>query len=143
TGNRTKAGALQDLQNSIVRYVKNNFLDGHRQDAYDLFLLYDVDPRGSYPLVDKRPIQLKALPLVPVVGIIMILASAVLPKDALSTAVLLFASFWLAVVTYTLQLIVANGTDYINWPRLVPLPYAPTSKFAAVVAGQPVGLKTE
>ena len=31
TGNRTKAGALQDLQNSIVRYVKNNFLDGTRQ----------------------------------------------------------------------------------------------------------------
>ncbi|KAG0249212.1 hypothetical protein BG011_009504 [Mortierella polycephala] len=31
TGQRTKAGALQDLQNSIVRYVKNNFLDGARQ----------------------------------------------------------------------------------------------------------------
>ncbi|KAF9350213.1 hypothetical protein BGX26_011569 [Mortierella sp. AD094] len=31
TGNRTKSGALHDLQNSIVRYVKNNFLDGARQ----------------------------------------------------------------------------------------------------------------
>ncbi|KAF9402281.1 Phosphoinositide phosphatase sac1 [Mortierella sp. AD011] len=31
TGKRTKSGALRDLQNSIVRYVKNNFLDGARQ----------------------------------------------------------------------------------------------------------------
>lgn len=31
TGQRTKVGALRDLQNSIVRYVKNNFLDGARQ----------------------------------------------------------------------------------------------------------------
>ncbi|KAG0332440.1 hypothetical protein BG004_001268 [Podila humilis] len=31
TGQRTKLGAMLDLQNSIVRYVKNNFLDGARQ----------------------------------------------------------------------------------------------------------------
>ncbi|KAI9298428.1 hypothetical protein K502DRAFT_311669 [Neoconidiobolus thromboides FSU 785] len=38
TGNRTKIGALQDLRNSIVRYIKNNYLDGQRQDGLDLFL---------------------------------------------------------------------------------------------------------
>ena len=37
TGSRTRAGALQDLNNSITRYVKNNFLDGPRQDGFDLF----------------------------------------------------------------------------------------------------------
>jgi len=31
TGKRTKMGAMNDLQNSIVRYVKNNFKDGVRQ----------------------------------------------------------------------------------------------------------------
>jgi hypothetical protein len=31
TGTRTKVGALQDLHNSIVRYIKNNYLDGARQ----------------------------------------------------------------------------------------------------------------
>lgn len=36
TGKRSKEGALQDGINSAVRYVKNNFLDGPRQDAYDL-----------------------------------------------------------------------------------------------------------
>ena len=29
---------LSDLSNSLVRYYKNNFSDGHRQDAIDLFL---------------------------------------------------------------------------------------------------------
>jgi hypothetical protein len=31
TGQRTKAGAIQDGVNSVVRYVKNNFMDGPRQ----------------------------------------------------------------------------------------------------------------
>jgi len=31
TGKRTKMGAINDLQNSIVRYIKNNFMDGVRQ----------------------------------------------------------------------------------------------------------------
>ncbi|KAG0001692.1 hypothetical protein BGZ79_004302 [Entomortierella chlamydospora] len=53
TGKRTKSGALRDLQNSIVRYVKNNFLDGARQDAYDLFLVYDVQEAETHPLFDK------------------------------------------------------------------------------------------
>jgi hypothetical protein len=29
---------MQDGWNSVVRYVRNNFQDGHRQDAIDLFL---------------------------------------------------------------------------------------------------------
>lgn len=36
TGKRSKEGALQDGVNSVVRYIKNNFLDGPRQDSYDL-----------------------------------------------------------------------------------------------------------
>lgn len=46
TGQRTKAGALQDLSNSLTRYVKNNFKDGQRQDAFDLFL-------GNYQIPAK------------------------------------------------------------------------------------------
>jgi hypothetical protein len=38
TGQRTKAGALQDFNNSATRYIKNNYLDGSRQDGFDLFL---------------------------------------------------------------------------------------------------------
>ncbi|KAI9136819.1 SacI homology domain-containing protein [Paraphysoderma sedebokerense] len=38
TGKRTKAGALKDGYNSVIRYIKNNYLDGERQDALDLLL---------------------------------------------------------------------------------------------------------
>jgi phosphatidylinositol 4-phosphatase len=31
TGTRTKQGLLQDGQNSVVRYIKNNYFDGDRQ----------------------------------------------------------------------------------------------------------------
>ncbi|KAF9113818.1 hypothetical protein BGX27_000722 [Mortierella sp. AM989] len=121
TGNRTKAGALQDLQNSIVRYVKNNFLDGNRQDAYDLFLKYEINPSGSSPLIDVRSVQIKALPAAIPVSVLMILASIVLSKNFSSTSVVLFISFWLAILTYVLKLIVTNGGSYVNWPRLVPV----------------------
>uniref|UniRef100_A0A7E4UTD1 Phosphatidylinositol-3-phosphatase SAC1 n=1 Tax=Panagrellus redivivus TaxID=6233 RepID=A0A7E4UTD1_PANRE len=38
TGKRTLNGALQDGVNALTRYFKNNFADGYRQDAIDLFL---------------------------------------------------------------------------------------------------------
>eukprot|EP00947_MAST-08B_sp_MAST-8B-sp1_P002359 g2359.t1 len=48
TGKRTTRGLLQDARNSMVRYFLNNFTDGSRQDAIDLFLLNfrpEVSPR--------------------------------------------------------------------------------------------------
>lgn len=54
TGKRTTQGALWDGVNSAVRYYKNNFRDGQRQDAIDLFL-------GNYVVGDqdgwKSPLQ--------------------------------------------------------------------------------------
>jgi hypothetical protein len=57
TGVRTKEGALQDGINSAVRYIKNNFLDGPRQDAYDLVTGTWVPRKDAdVPFVDKRPL---------------------------------------------------------------------------------------
>lgn len=68
TGNRTRAGALQDLNNSITRYVRNNFLDGPRQDGFDIFLgAYQPDgaPIGSgQQFLDRRPLLIQAVPYV-------------------------------------------------------------------------------
>ncbi|KAG0781054.1 hypothetical protein G6F22_009758 [Rhizopus arrhizus] len=48
TGKRTYIGAVNDLVNSILRYVKNNYLDGSRQDGIDLILgKYKVIPIAS------------------------------------------------------------------------------------------------
>ncbi|KAI1317511.1 hypothetical protein EDD11_008318 [Mortierella claussenii] len=168
TGNRTKAGALQDLQNSIIRYVKNNFFDGARQvrkraahavvyqintlsslpvlfaytwalwqDAYDLFLSYDVQEAGSYPLIDNRPLHLKLMPLGLIVGFAMLTACIIIPESLLSTHVVLFASFWTAVVLYTVRFLISNGVYYVNWPKLVPLGYDISP------AGQSSGLQSE
>ncbi|ORZ27073.1 SacI homology domain-domain-containing protein [Lobosporangium transversale] len=123
TGKRTKVGALYDLQNSIVRYIKNNFLDGSRQDAYDLFLSYDVHENGSYPLIDDRPLHFKLMPLGLIIGFAMLVSCAIIPESFFSTHVLAFASFWVAVIVYIIHFILANGVYYVNWPRLVPLGY--------------------
>lgn len=37
TGKRTRYGLLQDGMNGMIRYIKNNYFDGPRQDAFDLF----------------------------------------------------------------------------------------------------------
>lgn len=55
TGKRTQQGAIQDGINSMMRYVRNNFLDGDRQDAFDLFLgNYRVVPNAPSPFVQVR-----------------------------------------------------------------------------------------
>lgn len=60
TGKRTMAGAMQDGVNSMIRYFKNNFRDGRRQDGIDLFLghyaVRAAEGRGSTmcPLVVDR-----------------------------------------------------------------------------------------
>lgn len=67
TGNRTRAGMLQDFNNSCTRYVRNNFADGPRQDAFDLFLgNYSPEPTlGSrLQFADRRPLIIQAVPYV-------------------------------------------------------------------------------
>ena len=38
SGQRSVQGALSDLKNALGRYWSNNFADGKRQDAIDIFL---------------------------------------------------------------------------------------------------------
>ncbi len=68
TGERTSAGAVQDLNKSLTRYVKNNFGDGPRQDAFDLFLgvyLPSASISGSnLVFMDRRPILIQAIPYI-------------------------------------------------------------------------------
>jgi hypothetical protein len=59
TGKRSKAGALQDGVNSITRYVRNNFFDGSRQDAYDLFTGAWTPRKGVAG--DKRALLVRAV----------------------------------------------------------------------------------
>ncbi|XP_045435450.1 phosphatidylinositol-3-phosphatase SAC1 isoform X7 [Pipistrellus kuhlii] len=62
TGKRTQLGLVKDGWNSLIRYYKNNFSDGFRQDAIDLFLgNYSVDELESHsPLSVPRDLKFLA-----------------------------------------------------------------------------------
>mmetsp|Transcript_18481 Transcript_18481/g.22711 ORF Transcript_18481/g.22711 Transcript_18481/m.22711 type:complete len:362 (+) Transcript_18481:621-1706(+) len=51
TGKRTKVGLLKDGINSVLRFYLNNFCDGTRQDAFDLFL-GKFDAHNDVPFKD-------------------------------------------------------------------------------------------
>ena len=54
-----------------------------------------------------------------------------------------FLAFWIAVLIWALYFIFANGKLYVQWPRLVPLEFAPDfprlkgDKIAALEKGEP------
>lgn len=124
TGKRTRAGALQDLSNSITRYVRNNFMDGPRQDGFDVFLgTYlpsDSTSANIQQFIDRRPLVIQAMPYVFAASLFMILVALFtrpLP-DAAVWPLRLFTIFWLVVGAYCLRFIHGHGMLYVNWPKL-------------------------
>ncbi|KAJ2462009.1 Phosphoinositide phosphatase sac1, partial [Coemansia sp. RSA 2320] len=62
TGQRTKAGAIQDGRNSTERYIRGNFFDGERQDAIDLLLgNFTATPGAPSPFANDQTIESKTL----------------------------------------------------------------------------------
>lgn len=128
TGTRTRRGALADLQNSITRYVKNNYKDGSRQDSFDLILGEFVPSQASTsPFVDFRPYQFQYI-LSVFLFFVFILAATFLKGlvYGLQTKqhVLIVIAFvgLLASGAY----MSSNGMQVVNWPRLKPLEYLKT-----------------
>ncbi|KAI9762822.1 MAG: hypothetical protein M4579_000175 [Chaenotheca gracillima] len=130
TGQRTRAGMLQDLNNSLTRYVKNNFADGPRQDGFDLFLgtyLPSDAGIGSPRLfVDRRPLLIQAIPYLLVASLFMVTIGAFSRRlpDAAVLPIRIFVLVWFAVGLYCLRFIYTHGMLYVNWPKLNPLPWA-------------------
>ncbi|KAI8086043.1 SacI homology domain-containing protein [Halteromyces radiatus] len=132
-GKRTMIGALNDLNNSIVRYIKNNYFDGSRQDAIDLFL-------GKYARDDtpQRRIQydngfisqyaswkVQAVPPAMISSSFLffwlLFFSDSTPIES-STLYILLLSFCFAVLVSTWLFIQQHGVEFIDWPKLNPLP---------------------
>ncbi|KAL8717561.1 MAG: hypothetical protein Q9225_005210 [Loekoesia sp. 1 TL-2023] len=124
TGERTRAGMVQDLNNSITRYVKNNFGDGPRQDAFDLFLgafLPDSSGVGtSQVFVDRRPVLIQAIPYVLAASFFLVLISSFARPKPESTIwpLRLFTLIWLAIGLWCFRFIYTHGVLYVNWPKL-------------------------
>ncbi|KTW25812.1 uncharacterized protein T551_03648 [Pneumocystis jirovecii RU7] len=82
TGKRTRKGEFHDLINSILRYFQNNFTDGSRQDAYDLFLgNYIPQQNKKSPFLSYKPLFIQFVPYLFFFSIFMILAKIFLPSS--------------------------------------------------------------
>lgn len=126
TGKRTRAGALADFSNSATRYFRNNFADGPRQDAYDLFL-GNYLPSSNYVashllFVDRRPVLIQSMPYILCAAVFLELASLVLPRQGDSTSgqisLKIFMVFWLLVAVWAFVFVVEHGMLYVAWPKL-------------------------
>lgn len=125
TGKRTKVGALNDLNNSITRYVKNNYFDGLRQDGYDLFLGNALPYETTEsPFTDTRPALYQNIPYVFFVSLAILLTTIVFPKgsllDKINVAVIAICGF---ITGGSAKFMLDNGIQFINWPSLVKLDF--------------------
>ncbi|OBZ91577.1 Phosphatidylinositide phosphatase SAC1 [Choanephora cucurbitarum] len=130
TGQRTKQGALKDLHNSITRYIKNNFLDGNRQDAFDL-VLGNFDVHRDQPASAQRanyaeqPLRVRVVPYILAFALFMLLVNLVRPSYSgfqSYTAYFLLLLFWVSVLISGVRFALKHGDDFVQWPDLVKLP---------------------
>uniref|UniRef100_A0A669DL12 SAC1 like phosphatidylinositide phosphatase b n=1 Tax=Oreochromis niloticus TaxID=8128 RepID=A0A669DL12_ORENI len=109
TGKRTHWGLLMDGWNSMIRYYKNNFSDGFRQDSIDLFL-------GNY-VVDEAdwttPLTFSFSDVFNVT-----LTCCLLSGDTW-TETLAYVLFWGTASAVTGGLILFYGRDFVDAPKLV------------------------
>ncbi|CAG0893390.1 unnamed protein product [Cyprideis torosa] len=125
TGKRTYWGLLQDGVNSAKRYYLNNFSDGTRLDAHDVFLgNYRVEDGEGItlrsPLVQPTRLKLVLLPTVFAVALAMFILTLVFSEEYSSqTSLSLF--MWLFIATTTAAVILRDGTEFVDNPRLAKL----------------------
>ena len=121
TGNRTRAGALQDLNNSITRYVRNNFADGPRQDSFDLLLgayLPSTSSIGSPSLfLDRRPVLIQSIPYLLAASCCMVLLGNLTRQLPESTVwpIRFFIVLWFVVGSWCLHFIYTHGMLYVSY----------------------------
>lgn len=79
TGKRTKFGAVMDGVYSVQRYILNNFTDGMKTDAFNLFLgNYKVLPNQPSPFKEKSTIQnFRALILLLILIVFIVIGSPI------------------------------------------------------------------
>ncbi|KAG0124192.1 putative phosphoinositide phosphatase (Sac1) [Tuber indicum] len=148
TGNRTKAGALADGMNSVTRYICNNFADGPRQDAYDLFLgnYTPSTSLSSLLFVDRRPIIIQSVPYILMGALFLDFAALFFPdlnaspsldpvtsgggnaditgRSGTRFSTKLFVLFWAGIAILAAQFMLKYALLYVNWPKLSPPGFA-------------------
>jgi len=115
TGKRSMIGLLWDGWNSSIRYYKNNFSDGQRQDGIDL-LLGNCRITQADTCMPQLPPDVFLAPLVLLVLLVLLLLLLLMgQKDRTLFFVLLL---WIPSVTFIAKKIRSNRMQYIDKPRL-------------------------
>ncbi|ESO96884.1 hypothetical protein LOTGIDRAFT_187933 [Lottia gigantea] len=122
TGKRTKMGLVMDGWNTAVRYFKNNFTDGFRQDAIDLFLgNYVVEENEGITLPSpfrlERDWKVISLPIICLVALAMCLICILLPSEHFSEQVM-YLAFWGGFAFISLAAMYIYGQEFVDLPRL-------------------------
>ncbi|KAI8066468.1 SacI homology domain-containing protein [Gongronella butleri] len=127
-GRRTVRGAWDDLVSSLVRYMKNNYWDGARQDGIDLFLgklSRDAAQHIKYvsaPRFGCSPWLIQSTPAVLMSSVIFFFMLLFYPMDILSsTWYLMLLALCFTVSVFAWNYILLHGPAFIDWPKLNPL----------------------
>lgn len=141
TGKRSKEGAASDGWNSVVRYLRNNYGDGPRQDAYDLFLgVYRPIETHESPFGDFRPVFVQSVPYIAWSAFLMILAAVILPRSTNAWGSMrVFVFFWLGVLGWSVHYLLSHGLWYVNWPQLNVPEFLSTEKGSEGINVRPGG----
>jgi hypothetical protein len=130
TGKRSLKGVLNDGLNSATRYYLNNFKDGFRQDAYDLFLgnyVVGQNPRSPFAH-NYRPVATTLFVIALLIGAVMLLASVLAPMLQPEGTHSLFYQFmvivfWVVALLGAYRVLKLYGRDLVDRPQLVPIPH--------------------
>ena len=120
TGERTKAGMAQDLRNSITRYVKNNFGDGPRQDAFDLFLGVYLPSTSitdtNLVFKDRRPILIQAIPYLLAASFFLVMITSLTRTQPETTVwpLRVFTLLWMIIGSWCGHFIWTHGMLYVS-----------------------------
>ncbi|EFA75004.1 putative phosphoinositide phosphatase [Heterostelium album PN500] len=117
TGKRSTAGLIQDGENSLKRYYLNNFIDGFRQDAFDLFTgVYKVDAEQLRQ--PKHPMQLIWIAFVLLVALF--IYTFILPSSTtILNSLIVFIVFWLVTLFITAKSMKKYNNLFVDKPFLV------------------------
>ncbi|KAF9056681.1 inositol/phosphatidylinositol phosphatase [Panaeolus papilionaceus] len=124
TNKRTRKGALEDGYKSVMRYIKNTFFDGARQDGFDLITGNWVprkNPSSALFLVtDARPLVTRSMPAIASFSLFMICAGLTLPRTS-DYSLFYYFMLWFALFSIAMTFMFINGVDYVAWPKLNPM----------------------
>jgi hypothetical protein len=122
TGKRSIWGLINDGTNSITRYYLNNFSDGVRQDALNLFLgKYVVNPKEESPFAVHSALTYvyTLLKYSLFIGMFMAVANILrLPTDTQRLDRLYFVFVWFIFTFIIYRILIWQGRHVVNNPVL-------------------------